>query len=515
MGKFLGGPLGKFVALSMASTFCQITFAEDLDFTFFKNGSATDATLETQLINTFNISTDETKLLRSDEHLKVTTSFLIKKDETGKNVVAPYEGQEDTKYDSTALTFETKDRRFGAINLAFWLGKTVDKVKDMGFLATKKMEIDVYSHCADMANAYFDPKNNRICVGHLFDTLGRNALGGMASAAMDADVVVHELGHGIFQHLITMSRGHYFSFGNDMLGAMNEGQADFMAYTVTGATNFAPWMMNLVKEYYKKKKPRIYDLLKDEKYLRVINNTYNLSRDSFGEIHDDGRIFAGVLFDLAQALGNDEALKLWLTATSKIHEASSFYDHGLFVKQADQELNGGKNADAIDQVFTDRGIFGNKDLVKEDITVQVKVLDNPLYVNFILKEQLRVNPEFVDQLVAKLNSNGTLDKGECAPVELTFKNQSDHDLVGLEFFVPTHLLPEGLSSEGQNRNYLGLVKQGESMPKKLNVMNLSRPWILLCANKNNYDVDKTFPVVVKSSAEGFVKLDLSLKKADE
>ncbi|MFZ8934927.1 MAG: hypothetical protein ACO2ZP_13625, partial [Bacteriovoracaceae bacterium] len=211
-------------------------WANFLDVSYFVKGNPLiDTNATTSSLDGYFISTDKFKIVRSDYQFEITTAFgLGDPQEDGKPELKPYEGPEETIYNET-LEFSPSDVRFGASNLTYWLGKTVDKIIELGYLGSKKLNIKVYSHCKDMLNAYYSPVDNVICVGHLHKTLGKDSLEGMASLAWDADVIVHELGHGVYGNLTTMTRNNYVSFGNDMVSAMNEGQADFMAHVVTGA----------------------------------------------------------------------------------------------------------------------------------------------------------------------------------------------------------------------------------------------------------------------------------------
>lgn len=496
------------MAFATFSLTSHVAVADTLTFSILKSGNATSLEKEIQKVEHFSVSSDQTKLNRSDKQFNITTSFALEDGPTGETVVVPYSGTENTKYDGQSLDYELKDLRFGAANLAVWLGRTVDQVKDLGFLQNKPMDMAIYTHCQDMLNAYFNPRDNLICIGHLMKTLGRDAVGGMASMAWDADVVVHEMGHGVFQHVSTMTQDNYFSFGNDMLGAMNEGQADFFAHTITGTVELAPWMMNLAKEYFKVKNPAVYERIKDERALRVINNEYLLDQDSFGEIHDDGRIFAGALYDLSKKIGKKPALQLWLTAVSKIQEASNFYDHAQFVLQADEELNGGKNKQVITEAFKRRGIFGNAAIKDGDVEVAAKVMDKRKEVAQMLRD-LGIGEAMIYEITAALNGNGKIDKGECVSLELSFKNPLTTDLVGAELFVPKHKIPKGLVNQGQNRSYLGLVKAGKTVPEKLELANPMRPWLFMCADKD-FNPATPLPVIVRTSSEGYVEIPVKI-----
>lgn len=502
-------PCPKLVLLATSTLLAYQANSADLRLGFLKTGNAHSTEQDFSYSDNYRISVDGNKILRRDLQFEVTSALGVSKDDKGKSVLIPYAGTEEVKFNSNDLSFTTGDIRFGASNLTYWLGKTVDMAQDQGFLRSKKMDIKVYSHCQDMLNAYFHPKENHICVGHLHKSLGRTAHNGMASLSWDADVIVHEMGHGIFNHLITMSQNNYLSFGNDMLRAMNEGQADFMAHVVTGTDELAPWMMTLTKSYYKKFNPKVYDQVKNKKALRPIKNTLRLDSDYFGEIHDDGSIIAGALYDLANTIGKENALKLWLGTVTNIHEANNYFDHGQIMLERDQaEFNGRHHQDIIES-FSKHGIFGNDALEEGDISIKARIVDKPKYMTYILESLGIKDKKVIEEFTNKLNSNGKIDKDECVSVELEFTNESNKLLVGLEMFLPTTSVPKGLKSEGQNRNFLGSIKSGQAFPKEINLMNKRRPWILLCADEN-FDPSKPLPITLKSSSEGYTTISINL-----
>ena len=485
-------------------------WANFLDVSYFVKGNPLiDTNATTSSLDGYFISTDKFKIVRSDYQFEITTAFgLGDPQEDGKPELKPYEGPEETIYNET-LEFSPSDVRFGASNLTYWLGKTVDKIVELGYLGSKKLNIKVYSHCKDMLNAYYSPVDNVICVGHLHKTLGKDSLEGMASLAWDADVIVHELGHGVYGNLTTMTRNNYVSFGNDMVSAMNEGQADFMAHVVTGAEILAPWMMNMAKEYYRKTAPHIYPYVKDKQGLRHITNDFKLNTHFFGEIHDDGSVIAGALQKVADKIGKETALDIWLETITRIHEANNFYDFGKIMEQVDEEHNFGVNKQYIEESFKAHAIYGNPEMLEGDITAEAKIVDKKEELIEILKSLGIDKEETLNQLTANNNGNGQLDKDECISLEVAFKNVSDKDLVGLEVFIPKHMVPKGLSNQGQNRNYLGFLKPGVTFPEKPNYKNKRRPWFYVCATEE-FTPEQTLPIFVRNSGENTVKIDVKI-----
>ncbi len=489
----------------------QLAWSFPMDVSYFKKGNPLiDQDITVSTLDNYFISTDKFRIMRNDYQFEITTAFgLGEAGADGKTELKPYEGKEATSFEDETLDFLPSDIRFGASNLTYWLGKTVDKIIDLGYLGSKKLNIKVYSHCKDMLNAYYNPVENLICVGHLHETLGKESLEGMASLAWDADVIVHELGHGVYNNLITMTRNNYVSFGNDMVSAMNEGQADFMAHVVTGAEILAPWMMNLAKEYYKKVMPHVYPYVKDRQGLRRIANDFKLDTHFFGEIHDDGSVIAGALQKVSDRIGKDKSFNIWLETITRIHEANNFYDFGKIMEEVDDAQNFGANKQAIQESFEAHAIYGNEEMIEGDLETTSKIVDDKESLKSILKVLGIDSEETLNQLTENNNGNGKLDKGECISLEVSFRNTSAKDLVGLEVFVPKHMVPKGLSNQGQNRNYLGFLKPGKVYPEKVQYENQRRPWFYVCATED-FTEEQTLPVFVRNSGENTVKIDVKI-----
>jgi hypothetical protein len=408
---------------------------------------------------------------------------------TGQYYVTSTYGAETENLTFTSpsdLRFPPDDSRFAMVNTDYWINQSIERIIGLKFLSGKEMNIEVDAECEEMDNAHFSPVDNKICLGYLFGgPEKRKYMKGMAGAAWDGDVVVHEFGHGVFHHLNTMPKIDsrlYFSSGNDLQGAMDEGQADFQAYGITANKKMASWFMYTITEG-------------KENVLRVIDNDFNIQKNVFREVHADGRIFAGALYDLSRAIGAEETLRLWLSAVPKIQEVDNFYQYAKYMIESDQNLNGGKNESAIRAAFTGRGIIGNAPVTKSSVQVLVKVVDDPEIVAAIAK-LFKFPKNFPVP-----NGDGELDPGECVFVELGLKNVSGKDLVGLEIFVPNGMLPQGVRNVAATRTYLGNLKTGASFPQTADITNRRRPYLFVCADKTFRKGDE-MRVMVSAVADG-------------
>ncbi|MBL8003154.1 MAG: hypothetical protein JNL05_14470 [Flavobacteriales bacterium] len=168
------------------------------------------------------------------------------------------------------------------------------------------------------------------------------------SMANIADVVWHEYGHGINDNFYMDNGGAFIN------GGMNEGYADFWAYSLSQDPVLADG----------------YDMLAPAEPIRrydVDPKVYPV--DIVGEVHADGEIIAGAWWDTYLLLGSDMNLTTQLFAeafpglqanTANGNEGQAFRDVLLDVLQADDTdadiTNGTPNGSAIVEGFAMHGI---------------------------------------------------------------------------------------------------------------------------------------------------------------
>jgi hypothetical protein len=122
-------------------------------------------------------------------------------------------------------------------------------------------ETQVFVNLNDACNAYFDGTINFFQAG-----------AGCQNTARLADVVYHEWGHGL--HAWSLLAGSFD-------GALSEGVGDTVSFLMTGDPNLAPgFFMN-----------------SGAGYLRTADNTRFYPDDITGQVHEDGLIFAGAMYD--------------------------------------------------------------------------------------------------------------------------------------------------------------------------------------------------------------------------
>ena len=174
----------------------------------------------------------------------------------------------------------------------------------------------------DYCNAYWD--GNGI-------TLGAGT-GTCNNLAMFSDVIYHEYGHGIVDFL-------YRPLSPS--GAMHEAFADYTASTITN-------------------EPYIGEGVIGSGYFRCLDNNLRYPDDLTGEVHDDGRILGGALWDMRQALSPDVHLADSLWHYARYGKADNFFDYYYDVLETDDDdgdlSNGTPHFYEIAEAFGGHGI---------------------------------------------------------------------------------------------------------------------------------------------------------------
>ncbi len=144
----------------------------------------------------------------------------------------------------------------------------------------------------------------------------------------------HEYSHAVLQQIVKL---FYFSES----GAMNEGQADYFACSLSNDPKYGEWTAS------KMGKP----------YERSLENNLHYPEDIKSDVHADGQIWSGALWDLRTALGADIADTLVHKSFYYLKSGSPRFMDGVnSILTADKNLYGGKHGTVISDVFNKRGI---------------------------------------------------------------------------------------------------------------------------------------------------------------
>jgi MYXO-CTERM domain-containing protein len=166
--------------------------------------------------------------------------------------------------------------------------------------------------------------------------------GGCENSGRIADVVYHEFGHSVHTQALIPGVGVFD-------GALSEGTSDYLAATIVDDASMGVG-------FYMDTTP-IRELDPDD-------YEWHWPEDK-GEVHDEGRIIGGTLWDLRKALraeqgevGIAKTDHIWFEATRRAVDTPSMYLEALAANDDDGTLaNGTPDACVINEAFAAHGLF--------------------------------------------------------------------------------------------------------------------------------------------------------------
>ena len=185
---------------------------------------------------------------------------------------------------------------------------------------------DVNVNLDDVCNAYFDGELNFFRKGEGCNNTGRIS-----------DVSYHEWGHGFHYH--NLLSGVYD-------GSVSEGLSDIVAFLQTEDSKISPY-------FYV-----------NGGHIREVSNNRVYPDDIVNEVHMDGLIFAGAVWDLWNLFtetdpqgGTETLTELFVESTSMGPEIHTSYESFLFADDDDGDLsNGTPNQCLLIDAFGDHGL---------------------------------------------------------------------------------------------------------------------------------------------------------------
>jgi len=196
------------------------------------------------------------------------------------------------------------------------------KTADPAFTGMDR-QTEIFVNQPNYCNAYWD--GNSIVLGA--------GSGSCQDLGLFCDVLYHEYGHGIADM-------QYRPLSPS--GAMHEAFADYTACTITN-------------------EPYIGEgLAGPGSYFRNLDNTLRYPGDVTGEVHDDGRILGGALWDMREALAPDTHLADSLFHYARYGKADNFFDYYADILETDDDdgnlTNGTPHYYQIVEAFGKHGI---------------------------------------------------------------------------------------------------------------------------------------------------------------
>ena len=257
---------------------------------------------------------------------------------------------------SRLYDYDCDDDRFEEVMVYYHVDAMQRKMQSLGFTGETgiyESPIPAHAHYFSGCNAFYSPIDRGIHFGDSDDS-------GCAlntDVAEDADVIIHEYAHAIQDNQVP-AWGFGTASQTEQASAMGEGFGDFLAGAIFGDPCLAEWS-NFGRSN-----------CGGQPGLRNLDNT-NVYPEDFDDCrpnpprpaqpHCAGLIWGGALWDLVEALGDNQAARdLVLTLVLESHffldPQSTFAEAAAAIRQVDSLLNSGVNVPSIDAVFSARGI---------------------------------------------------------------------------------------------------------------------------------------------------------------
>ncbi len=298
-------PLGDYEIIIDAQTGELISYNNQMNF---KTGTGA-------LYKTNPIRCDITK-----EPLKHLTTNTL----TGKWVKVINEKSATSVSETNTHIYTPESTHFDEVGMYYYVNNIHDFFVSLGYNGMRSITAVVH-HRDKYDNAYFSPWQNRICFG---DGSRFNCL------AREAAITYHEYSHAVL-HSIT-----YLAYSGES-GAINEGQADYFACSLTNDPHLGEWVCAKM----------------DRPYLRNLENNLHYPENIEGEVHADGKIWGGTLWDIRKAIGKSAADLLIHNSHFYLNGSSpKFLDGFNALITADKDLFQGKYQKDLHKIFSNRGI---------------------------------------------------------------------------------------------------------------------------------------------------------------
>ncbi|RME47507.1 MAG: hypothetical protein D6795_13970 [Deltaproteobacteria bacterium] len=213
--------------------------------------------------------------------------------------------------------------------MAYYHIDTIQRyIQSLGFLDIRNRPTKVNTHIRVINNAFYSPEN---------DALGFGMRG--IDFAEDGDVILHEYGHAIQNDQVPgwgkLPEG----------GAMGEGFGDFLGCAFFDNPYEGEWVASDFSNYNQTRPP----------YFRNLEND-KTTADMVCEVHDDGEIWSGGLWEIRKELGTERTLSLVLESHFLLTPQANFADGVTALVQTDERLYDGAHVSLIEGVFAQRGI---------------------------------------------------------------------------------------------------------------------------------------------------------------
>jgi Zn-dependent metalloprotease len=235
-----------------------------------------------------------------------------------------------------SFLYNRHDDRFEQVNAYYAVDRVQTYFRSLGITdanaSSQKLRTDAFAD----DNSQYTSFNDEIDFGW-----------GGVDDAEDQEVVWHEYGHAVQDDQIPG-----FGLGHDA-GSIGEGWGDYLAFTMSQANSPSSPTTPLacIADWdsisYTSGTPHC---------LRRVDTNLTVNNEN-GEVHHDGQIWSGALFDINKALGRDRANRVILEAQFNWSPDEQFFDGATEIKNEAQNLYGTTAANQVQTAFHARGIL--------------------------------------------------------------------------------------------------------------------------------------------------------------
>ncbi|MCB9741238.1 MAG: hypothetical protein H6740_01270 [Alphaproteobacteria bacterium] len=305
----------------------------------------------------------------------------------GSYVTVNNQGGDDAyaEFSGSSFTWTTRDADIAEIDSYVFL----HEVRDWGLtyapdVSMVRSRLTSNVNLNQSCNAYYDGDVNFFVAGSGCNNTGRIA-----------DVNYHEWGHGF--HYTSLEAGQFD-------GSISEGIGDVVSALMTGDSVIAPYFMTSGSGIRELATDRVYP------------------DDWVGEVHTDGLIFAGAVWDLWEVLGEvypeDEAYDLTVTLFANAIKAGptipESYDEFVLADDDDNDLsNGTPNQCQLLEAFQRHGLGPGG--VSSLLYLGHETVENqlPTAADYPLSAELtNLAPECVESRVSSAKVHFSVDNGD-------------------------------------------------------------------------------------------------------
>jgi len=249
-----------------------------------------------------------------------------------RDVETPQRGS--FEQDSSTFHFTRSQPAFEGVNTYYHLDRSMRYINETLGFSLKPIYYD--------GGVQFDPHwGDNVVNAQYLGGAGRLRFGeGGVDAAEDADIVLHELGHGLHD---------WVTDGNlSATQGLSEGSSDYWAASYTRS-------LGLMTET----DPGYHSMarwgLRPGFGGRTVDYSGIYPFDLTGAIHTDGQIWSSAVMAVWDALGQQTTDLLFLEALSMMGSGSNTEDAARAIVLADTLLNGAANASVVLEKMTERG----------------------------------------------------------------------------------------------------------------------------------------------------------------